>query len=134
MLETPELDGGIGFRHREPSNAASASEKVELSPDFWATVNKASLSEREIAIHRWHEAFRRVLDHRLKKNSSEDPLIDHERHIRRLVPGLHASKLLRMAITEELGVELAHKALVRFMQFSPDGRFLVTSRCVVKAF
>ena len=78
------------------------------------------MSKREIARHRWHEAQRRINEmHRAAK------LTDLVQNLQ--APDLQA-RLQRMDITKELKGTDAHQALVRFLDFSPDGMFLVTAR------
>lgn len=106
---------------------------------FWLTCDKSLMSASEIARHRWHEAMRQ-LALRIREQQAPPaydshhtrPLHDGVPDIRGMLPNLRAShlipKLRQMAITQELHSDDRHEALVRFLRFSPNGNFLVTSR------
>ena len=81
------------------------------------------------ATHLWHLAMCRALERSHPGHGDEifrkiraSTALDNLKHSRLVV------KLNKMAITRELSSEIAHKALVRCLQFSPDGRFLATAR------
>ncbi|KIP12841.1 hypothetical protein PHLGIDRAFT_32714 [Phlebiopsis gigantea 11061_1 CR5-6] len=105
---------------------------------FWLTCDKSLMSASEIARHRWHEAMRQ-LALRIREQQAPPaydshhtrPLHDGVPDIRGMLPNLRAShlipKLRQMAITQELHSDDRHEALVRFLRFSPNGNFLVTS-------
>ena len=95
------------------------------------------MTKEEIARHRWQEAGRRLIEHRRERlarqldvkglfRKSGDPLKSG------MSPQFRAAGvtalLARMTITKQLETDHAHDALVRFLQFSRDGKFLATSR------
>lgn len=92
------------------------------------------MTSEEIARYRWQEALRRNRIDTLRKlgKASGDKLeIDtNNSHFRlsRVVDTAEIAKLERMAIVHELQAEEAHESTVQCLQFSPDGRSLVTSR------
>lgn len=128
--------GAIGQGYREEYNRLL---EDTTNVSFWLTCDKNLMSASEIARHRWHEAMRQIAlrirekqappaydSHHTRPQHSEVP------DIRGMLPNLRAShivpKLHQMAITQELHSNDRHEALVRFLRFSPDGNFLVTSR------
>ncbi|GJE84620.1 WD40 repeat-like protein [Phanerochaete sordida] len=126
------LSGGtrIGLHRR---TTISADREDPEKPSFWLGLDKASMTSEEIARYRWQEALRRTRINTLRKlgKASGDQLeIDTKNsHYRlsRVVDTAEIAKLERMAIVHELQAEEAHESTVQCLQFSPDGRSLVTS-------
>lgn len=121
-----EIDSiNIGFR--------PTVERASTSVDFWLAHDRSAMNIAERARHRWHEAVRRIIQQQRQKAG------------RRVTPSrcskfAHLSmslseqalvrKLRAMAVTRDYHIDEMHGALVRSMQFSPDGQHLVTSRYV----
>lgn len=100
---------------------------------FWLAVDKNNLGPSERARHRWHEAVRRVIE-KQQKISGRLPRAPRPRFadIVSIAINCHlvAPKLQNMTISLSHHVDERHSALVRSLQFSPNGKYLVTSRCV----
>jgi WD repeat-containing protein 26 len=111
----------IGFGRLQQN--ASRDLHEDESPSFWLTCDKSSMSKSEIARHRWHEAARRINE--MRPARIEDVILGIAE-----IPN-YVQKLKRMSITCELEEDRAHRALVRCLDFSPDGQSLVTSRSVI---
>ena len=126
IAETMDLDNEkqlfprIGFGRLQQNSTNNLTE--EQGSTFWLTCDKSSMNKHEIARHRWQEAARRINEmHRLRMSEVILSLAEAPNY---------AKKLERMEVAFELTAEKAHKALVRVLEFSPDGRSLVTSRFV----
>ena len=129
--------GAIGQGYREELYNKLFEDNKNVS--FWLTCDKGLMNPSEIARHRWHEAMRQIAL-RIREQQAPPAYDTHRAHsqhdgvpdVRAMLPNLRAShivpKLRQMAITQELHSNDRHEALVRFLRFSPDGNFLVTSR------
>lgn len=136
MLQEPARP--IGFHRRHQSVAREVLESSTVS--FWLSVDKAAMKSNEIARYRWHEAVRRILDsHHVQHNGSRGrPNLTSAirfAHLHNLVPSVRSSdmiqKLQQMELTQKVvDDDTVSEGLVKFLEFSPDGKLLVTSRCV----
>ncbi len=92
------------------------------------------MTKEEIVRHRWHEATRRTIKG-LREAAREQSQSRRFAHPSNMVYALMANDVIRrfekMAITQQLHIDDTHDALVRFSQFSPDGKSLVTSRYIL---
>ncbi len=131
----------IGFRHRQRTSIRSPTERPTVS--FWLSYDKELMTTKEIVRHRWHEATKRTIEDLReaarynygKVATRKQSQSSRFAHLSSVVPTLRATdvipKLEKMAITQQLHIDDTHDALVRFLQFSPDGKSLVTSRCIL---
>ncbi|KAI0773346.1 hypothetical protein BC629DRAFT_1595119 [Irpex lacteus] len=126
VLEQIDLTApvNIGFQRHPPRRA---------DPDvsFWLAVDKNNLERSERARHRWHEAVRRVIEEQQKGSGLPNPgpkRASRFAHLMAIVVNPQVvSKLQSMTISTSHHVNERHSALVRSLQFSPDGKYLVTS-------
>ncbi|KAI0736389.1 hypothetical protein BC629DRAFT_484921 [Irpex lacteus] len=98
--------------------------------DFWAAHDRNLMKPSEKARHRWHEAVRRVIHDQRKIAGRRVTPSDRSQfaHLLLSLSGLKSvPKLRSMTITGEHRINEAHNALVRCIQFSPEGQYLVTS-------
>lgn len=104
----------------------------EAKDSFWLGLDKESMTKEEIATYRWQEALRRVRVQRLReRHVKKDKLTiitDRRVHISGIMDTVNVAKLERMTVSYELQAQEAHEAVVHFLQFSPDGKSLVTAR------
>ena len=87
------------------------------------------------ARHRWHEAVRRVIeDARMRAGRPAPQASPRFAHLTSVAVNTlrfdTINKLQSMTISMEHQINEKHEALVRCLQFSPDGKYLVTSRSV----
>lgn len=106
---------------------------ASTSVDFWVAHDRNLMKPSEKARHRWHEAVRRVIHDQRKIAGRRVTPSDRSQfaHLLLSLSGLKSVPRLRsMTITGEHHINEAHNALVRCIQFSPEGQYLVTSRYV----
>ena len=114
----------IGFKRLQPSSTNEL--PVEQESSFWIACDRSSMNKHEIARYRWLEAGRRIIEvHRSRKREVIRSIAEAPAYTR---------KLEGLEVAYELTAENAHKALVRVLKFSPDGRSLVTARFVMALF
>ncbi|EKM59689.1 uncharacterized protein PHACADRAFT_205913 [Phanerochaete carnosa HHB-10118-sp] len=128
---------------RAPQRGLRDTPNAPQKVSFWLAFDKSSMTEREKASHRWQEAIRRTIEARRERLARQldvkglfreagDPLRSG------MSPQLRAASVIahlsRMTITQKLETDHAHDALVRFLQFSRDGRYLATSSWDKKSF
>ena len=120
---SPMPPTSIGLRQQEDRSVPAEAE----NSDFWHGIKKEELTVKEVVRYRWQQAIQRTIDRTMQKprramQQSMGNIVDDFQTFN------NSQQLKRMVITEELPVKEAHGALVRFLQFSPDGHHLVTSR------
>ncbi|EKM59697.1 uncharacterized protein PHACADRAFT_192071 [Phanerochaete carnosa HHB-10118-sp] len=110
----------------------------EAKDSFWLGLDKESMTKEEIATYRWQEALRRIRVQRLQERTTKGErltiITDNNVHISNIMDTVNVTKLERMTISHELQSKEAHEAVVHFLQFSPDGKSLVTSSLDRKSF
>ena len=124
-------DVRIGFRRDTLERRDSVS--------FWLPHKKDDMEASEKATHRWHEAVRRVIMQERQKHGHPAPLPSSKfAHLTSVAVNSirfnTVPKLQSMTISEHYQINERHAALVRSLQFSPKGDYLVSSRCVLKRF
>ncbi|KAI0092759.1 hypothetical protein BDY19DRAFT_925993 [Irpex rosettiformis] len=120
----PNQPVNIGFR--------PTPHRADSSVSFWLTVDKDTLRGSEKIRHRWHEAVRRVIDEERQRTGRPPPIRSSRfAHLTSIAVNTiqfqTLDKLKSMTISTSHHVNEKHGALVRSLQFSPDGRYLVTS-------
>jgi hypothetical protein len=125
-IEQVELDEPpvIGFRPLA---------RTDTEVSFWLSQNREAMAESEKIRHRWHEAVRRVIEKQRQLHGRPPPCPSPRfAHLTSMAVGAllyrSISKLKQMTISSSHQPNEKHGALVRSLQFSPDGRYLVTSR------
>lgn len=115
----------IGFRRDTLDRRDSVS--------FWLAHNKDDMADPDKAKHRWHEAVRRVIaqERHMHGRSAPQPSSKFAHITSVAVNSMRFNtvpKLQSMTISEHYLVNEKHAALVRSLQFSPKGDYLVSSR------
>ncbi|KAF7797509.1 hypothetical protein EIP86_008709 [Pleurotus ostreatoroseus] len=133
MLQEPARP--IGFHRRHQSVVREVLEPPAVS--FWLAMDKDSMKANEIARYRWQEAVRRILDsHHVQRTPLHGRLnfasTVRFAHLHNIVPSVRSGdmiqKLQQMEITQKVVDEdTVREGLVKFLEFSPSGRLLVTS-------
>ncbi|GJE84631.1 WD40 repeat-like protein [Phanerochaete sordida] len=138
--KTSRREPRIGHRGRRQTSGENL---VATQVSFWLAVDKEVMDTHEIARHRWQEAIRRTIEGRRERLADR---LDVRGLFRKagdpskngMPPHLRAASvtahLARMTISQKLETDHAHDALVRFLQFSQDGKYLATSSWDKKSF
>ncbi|KAI0699395.1 hypothetical protein BC835DRAFT_1412586 [Cytidiella melzeri] len=123
-IELNDRPVNIGFR---PS-----SRRLDSDVPFWLAYDKNAMNESQKIRHRWHEAVRRIIEQERQKRGRTaprpSPLFAHLTSV--AIGTLRyntVSKLQSMTISTSHHINEKHGALVRSLQFSPNGKYLVTS-------
>ncbi|KAI0736393.1 hypothetical protein BC629DRAFT_1600734 [Irpex lacteus] len=112
----------IGFQRRTPQRADS-------NVSFWLTMDKDALEHSTRIKHRWHEAVRRVIESQRESTGRSAPRRSSRfAHLTNVaVNSQIVTKMQSMTISLAHHINEKHTTLVRSLQFSPDGKYLVTS-------
>ncbi|KAI0092758.1 WD40-repeat-containing domain protein [Irpex rosettiformis] len=111
----------------------------DVETNFWNGVNKNAMTCGERARYRWRKAREMVMEG--KEHGATRPTLRPRSQVSQVMIAadktLRAktlSKLQTMAASNSYRVEEQHDALVRSVQFSPNGRYLITSGWDSKSF
>ncbi|KAI0699396.1 WD40-repeat-containing domain protein [Cytidiella melzeri] len=123
-IELNDRPVNIGFR---PS-----SRRLDSEDSFWLAYDSIAMSESQKARHRWHEAVRRIIEQQRQERGRSAPRLSPRfAHLTKSAIGTlgynAVSKLKSMTISTLYQINEKHGALVRSLQFSPNGKYLVTS-------
>ena len=126
-LESEKHETNIGIPRPRLTVTGNISKDKKVS--WYLDVDEKLMTDSERSRHLWAEAYRRVIQDLFQRDPTS-----RTRSWRTLPAAVRdnaiISKLARMSISEHLKVSERHDATVRFLQFSPDGNLLATSRCV----
>lgn len=96
---------------------------------WFADVDETTFTPEQRSRHLWHELFQRVLDQlSVEKTKRVTSFTTLQAMVR---DGAIVSKLQRMTLSHTLDANNGHSATVRILEFSPDGKYLATSRFVL---
>ncbi|KAI0346931.1 hypothetical protein BDW22DRAFT_1351231 [Trametopsis cervina] len=121
-----DIEQPVAIEYLKDSLRMSATDPIS-AVSFWFTQPKEALSQRERNRHLWREAVRRINAYREAERA-------RHRVANNITDADARETLQRLTISQPHYVEEKHSALIRSLNFSPDGKYLLTSSWDSKSF